>query len=60
MITTDIHEASGDPGRVERIRPTIPMQRIGEPHEIATAALWLLSEEASYCTGTFITISGGR
>lgn len=60
MITTDIHEASGDPGRVERIRPTIPMQRIGEPHEIATAALWLLSEEASYCTGTFITVSGGR
>jgi NAD(P)-dependent dehydrogenase (short-subunit alcohol dehydrogenase family) len=60
MITTDIHEASGDPGRVERIRPTIPMQRIGDPEEIARAALWLLSEEASYCTGTFITASGGR
>ena len=60
MVTTDIHEASGDPGRVERIRPSIPMQRIGDPEEIARAALWLLSEEASYCTGTFITASGGR
>lgn len=60
MVTTDIHESSGDPGRVERIRPTIPMQRIGEPEEIARAALWLLSDEASYCTGTFITASGGR
>jgi NAD(P)-dependent dehydrogenase (short-subunit alcohol dehydrogenase family) len=37
MVTTDIHEASGDPGRVERIRPTIPMQRIGDPEEIARA-----------------------
>jgi NAD(P)-dependent dehydrogenase (short-subunit alcohol dehydrogenase family) len=36
------------------------MQRIGDPEEIARAALWLLSEEASYCTGTFITASGGR
>jgi NAD(P)-dependent dehydrogenase (short-subunit alcohol dehydrogenase family) len=60
MVTTDIHEASGDPGRVERIRPTIPMQRIGDPEEIARAALWLLSDEASYCTGSFITASGGR
>jgi len=60
MVTTDIHEASGDPGRVERIRPTIPMQRIGDPQEIARAALWLLSDEASYCTGAFITASGGR
>lgn len=60
MITTDIHESSGDPGRVERIRPSIPMQRIGDPEEIARAALWLLSDEASYCTGSFITASGGR
>jgi NAD(P)-dependent dehydrogenase (short-subunit alcohol dehydrogenase family) len=60
MVTTEIHESSGDPARVERIRPTIPMQRIGEPEEIARAALWLLSEDASYCTGTFITASGGR
>lgn len=60
MVTTEIHEASGDPGRVERIRPTIPMQRIGDPEEIARAALWLLSEEASYCTGSFINASGGR
>lgn len=60
MVTTDIHESSGDPGRVERIRPTIPMQRIGEPDEIASAVMWLLSPEASYCTGSILTVSGGR
>ena len=40
--------------------PQIPVARLGEPEEIARAALWLLSDEASYCTGTFITASGGR
>ncbi len=58
---TDIHERStGDVGRIERIKPHVPMQRIGEPAEIAAAVMHLLSEEASYTTGAVLDVSGGR
>jgi NAD(P)-dependent dehydrogenase (short-subunit alcohol dehydrogenase family) len=61
MVMTDIHEKStGDVARIERIRPHIPMQRIGEPDEIAAAVMWLLSDEASYVTGSNLVASGGR
>jgi len=60
IIRTEIHESSGDPGRVERLGSAAPLQRAGEPHEIATAVLWLLSEEASYMTGTLVDVTGGR
>jgi NAD(P)-dependent dehydrogenase (short-subunit alcohol dehydrogenase family) len=61
MIDTDIHALStGDPGRVERVAPLIPMRRVGRPEEVATAVLYLLSEEASYVTGANIAVSGGR
>ncbi|MDB5557797.1 MAG: Sugar dehydrogenase [Enterovirga sp.] len=61
MVQTDIHDRStGDPDRVERIRPHIPMQRIGEPHEIAEAVLFLMSDGASYTTGANIRVTGGR
>lgn len=60
IIYTDIHASAGEAGRVDRIAPAVPMQRGGQPHEVATAIMWLLSDEASYATGTFINVSGGR
>jgi NAD(P)-dependent dehydrogenase (short-subunit alcohol dehydrogenase family) len=60
IIRTEIHIASGDPGRVERIGATAPLQRPGEAEEVARAILWLLSDEASYMTGALVDVSGGR
>lgn len=60
LIETGIHAANGDPGRLERLRPTIPMQRPGTPEEVAEAVSWLLSDAASYVTGSILAIGGGR
>lgn len=60
FIYTDIHASGGEPGRVDRVRSTVPMRRGGSPDEVARAILWLLSEEASYTTGAFIDVSGGK
>lgn len=60
FIYTDIHALGGEPGRVDRIKGTVPLKRGGQPEEVAKAILWLLSDEASFCTGTFIDVSGGR
>lgn len=60
FIYTDIHAGGGEPGRVDRIKDAIPMKRGGQPEEVAQAILWLLSEQASYATGTFIDLAGGR
>jgi len=60
IIYTDIHADGGEPNRVERLGPTLPMQRGGHAIEVARAILWLLSDEASYSTGTFIDVAGGR
>jgi NAD(P)-dependent dehydrogenase (short-subunit alcohol dehydrogenase family) len=59
-IYTDIHALGGEPDRVERVKTTVPMRRGGQPDEVARAVLWLLSAEASYSTGTFLDVSGGR
>ena len=59
FIYTDIHASGGEPGRVDRIKDAIPMKRGGQPEEVARAILWLLSDEASYVTGTFIDLAGG-
>jgi NAD(P)-dependent dehydrogenase (short-subunit alcohol dehydrogenase family) len=60
LIDTAIHAASGDPDRAARLAPGVPMQRTGTPEEVAHAVVWLLSDEASYCTGVTIDVSGGR
>lgn len=60
IIETDIHASGGQPDRTERLAPSLPMQRAGTAEEVARAILWLASGEASYSTGTFIDISGGR
>jgi NAD(P)-dependent dehydrogenase (short-subunit alcohol dehydrogenase family) len=60
IIYTDIHADGGEPNRVDRIGPTLPMQRGGHAIEVARAILWLASDEASYSTGTFIDVAGGR
>jgi NAD(P)-dependent dehydrogenase (short-subunit alcohol dehydrogenase family) len=59
LIHTDIHASGGEPNRIERLKAFIPMKRGGEVDEVAQAILWLLSDEASYCTGTFIDVAGG-
>jgi len=60
FIETEIHAAGGEPNRMERVRPMVPMKRVGKPREVADAVLWLLSDEASYITGTILDVSGGR
>lgn len=60
FIYTDMHADGGEPGRVDRIKESLPMKRGGQPVEVANAIIWLLSEEASYTTGTFIDLAGGK
>jgi NAD(P)-dependent dehydrogenase (short-subunit alcohol dehydrogenase family) len=60
FVDTGLHAANGEPGRLARLNPTIPMQRAAAPEEIAQGVLWLLSDAASYVTGTILEIGGGR
>lgn len=60
FIYTDMHAAGGEPGRVDRLKEFVPMKRGGQPQEVAKAILWLISDEASYTTGSFIDLTGGR
>ena len=60
IIETDIHASGGQPDRARQMASHVPMQRSGSAHEVALGILWLLSNEASYTTGTFLDIAGGR
>ena len=59
-IYTDIHASGGEPNRVDRVKESVPMKRGGQAVEVASAILWLLSEEASFVTGSFIDVAGGK
>jgi len=59
LIETEIHETTG-PDRVQRLSGTVPMGRGGQPEEVAAAIVWLLSPAASFVTGAFLDVSGGR
>ena len=60
FIHTEMHAKGGEPGRVDRVKSMVPMKRGGQPEEVAAAILWLLSDEASFVTGTILDVSGGR
>jgi len=60
FIYTGMHAKGGEPERVERVKSLVPMQRGGQPAEVAAAILWLLSAEASFVTGSILDVAGGR
>ncbi len=60
LIYTDMHASAGEPGRVDRLKAGVPMERGGLPIEVAKAILWLSSDDSAYTTGSFIDVSGGR
>ena len=60
FIYTGMHAKGGEPGRVDRVKTQVPMQRGGQPEEVAAAILWLLSAEASYVNGAILDVAGGR
>jgi NAD(P)-dependent dehydrogenase (short-subunit alcohol dehydrogenase family) len=59
IILTDIHAAAGDPDRPTRLVDRIPAGRPGRPEEVAAAAAWLMSPEASYTSGAILRVAGG-
>lgn len=60
IIATDLHAKGGEPGRIERLKSAVPMQRAGTAEEVAQAVLWLLSNDSSYTTGHLLDVGGGR
>jgi len=60
FIYTDMHADGGEAARVDRVKDNLPMKRGGQPQEVAQAIAWLLSDEASYVTGSFIELAGGK
>ena len=60
LVRTDIHADAGEPDRLERVGPLVPLGRVGEPEEVAEAIAWLLSDACPYVTGATLRVAGGR
>ncbi len=60
LIATEIHESAGDASRTERLKVNVPLGRVGSAAEVGEVIAWLLSDAASYITGTSTPVSGGR
>lgn len=60
IIDTEIHASGGQPDRAARLGPTVPIGRAGQPGEVAAAIVWLLGDDAPYCTGAILDVAGGR
>lgn len=60
FIYTEMHASGGEAGRVDRVKDLLPMKRGGQPEEVAQAIAWLLSDKASYVTGSFLDLAGGK
>lgn len=60
IINTELHAKGGEPGRIARLAPSIPLKRAGEPMEVAQAILWLMSDQSSFTTGHLLDVGGGR
>ena len=60
LIDTEIHASGGDPDRAQRLAHAVPMKRVGTADEIASAIVWLMSDDASYVTSAILDVSGGR
>ena len=58
-VDTDVHKEGDRPERLQRALQSVPMKRIGRPEEVADVVLWLLSEKASFVTGTLVNVAGG-
>jgi NAD(P)-dependent dehydrogenase (short-subunit alcohol dehydrogenase family) len=60
IIDTELHASGGLPDRARDLAPQVPMQRAGTAQEVAQSVVWLLSDAASYVTGSIIDVAGGR
>ena len=60
LIETELHAKGGEPGRADRLAHMVPMKRKGSAAEVATAIMWLVSDEAGYVTGSTLDVTGGR
>lgn len=60
LTATGLHASTGDPARIDRMAPTIPLGRAGDPGEVADAVIWLMSPAAGYVTATTLRVAGGR
>ncbi|MBW4707858.1 SDR family oxidoreductase [Roseobacter sp. YSTF-M11] len=60
LIETELHAKGGEPGRADRLAHMVPMKRKGSAEEVAQAVVWLLTDEASYVTGSTLDVTGGR